>query len=94
MQDHMAANVAWDQDAPIFSTPTGRRVRPSNWRHKVWQPAIKKSGLPENGTPYVLLLLLENSVQRVIPYSHKYLSVTDHDRCRPLSPGDGTEPAR
>jgi len=45
-------------------------------------------------TPSVLLLLLENPVQRVILYSHKYPSVTDHDRCRPLSLGDGTERAR
>jgi integrase len=54
LRDHMAANVASDQDAPIFSTPTGTRVRLSNWRQKVWQPAIKKSGLPDNVTPYVL----------------------------------------
>jgi integrase len=54
LRDHMAANVASDQDAPIFSTPTGTRVRLSNWRHKVWQPAIKESGLPSNVTPYVL----------------------------------------
>jgi integrase len=54
LRDHMAANVASDQDAPIFSTPTGTRVRLSNWRHKVWQPAIQKSGLPDNVTPYVL----------------------------------------
>ena len=54
LREYMAANVASDQDAPIFSTPTGTRVRLSNWRHKVWQPAIKKSGLPGNVTPYVL----------------------------------------
>ena len=40
-------------------------------------------------TPSVLLLLLENPVQSVIPHSHRYPSVTDHDRCRPLSRGDG-----
>jgi integrase len=54
VRDHMAANVASDPYAQIFSTPTGTRVRLSNWRHKVWQPAIKKSGLPGNVTPYIL----------------------------------------
>ena len=54
LRHHMEAHVPTDPEASIFLTPAGTRVRLSNWRHKVWQPAIEKARLPVNATPYVL----------------------------------------
>jgi hypothetical protein len=39
LRDHLDAHVGDSAEAPIFTTPTGDRVRLSNWRHRVWQPA-------------------------------------------------------
>ncbi len=54
LQGHLAVNVVNDPEAPIFTTPNRERVRLSNWRHRVWQPAALKLGLPSWATPYVL----------------------------------------
>ncbi len=51
---HLAAHVAGHPDTPLFATPDGTRVRLSNWRHRVWQPAVAVLGLPDWATPYVL----------------------------------------
>lgn len=40
--------------APIFSAPDRSMVRLSIWRHRVWQPAAEKIGLPATTTPYAL----------------------------------------
>jgi hypothetical protein len=32
----------------------GSMMRLSNWRHRIWQPAIEQAGLPLSSTPYVL----------------------------------------
>jgi len=51
---HLREHVADRPDAPIFSAPDGSMVRLSNWRHRIWQPAIEQAGLPPGATPYVL----------------------------------------
>ncbi len=52
--DHGMTECRSQRQPPGFLTPTGTRVRLLNWRHEVWQPAIKKSSLPDNVTPYVV----------------------------------------
>ena len=52
--EHLEAHVDDRADAPIFTTPTGDRVRLSNWRHRVWQPAVTQLEFPAWATPYVL----------------------------------------
>ena len=54
LKEHMSVHVADDSEAQIFSAPDGSMVRLSNWRHRIWQPAIAKVGLPSGVTPYVL----------------------------------------
>ena len=51
---HIDEHVDEDEDAFVFATPDGGRFRLSNWRRRVWKPAIKKVGLPESATPYWL----------------------------------------
>jgi len=51
---HIHEHVPDRPEAPIFSASDGSMVRLSNWRHRIWQPAAEKAGLPPNSTPYVL----------------------------------------
>jgi integrase len=51
---HLSEHVADRPDAPIFSASDGTLVRLSNWRHRIWQPAVEQAGLPLGVTPYVL----------------------------------------
>jgi len=51
---HLRAHVADRPDAPIFSASDGSMVRLSNWRHRIWQPAAERAGLPSGSTPCVL----------------------------------------
>jgi Phage integrase family len=53
LREHLEANVGTDP-SPIFTTPARTRVRMSNWRHKVWEPAALELDLPSWSTPYVL----------------------------------------
>ena len=46
LKEHMRDHVANSPDAQIFSAPDGSMVRLSNWRHRIWQPAIARAGLP------------------------------------------------
>jgi integrase len=54
LREHLDAHVDDRADAPIFTTPKGDRVRLSNWRHRVWQPAVTQLEFPSWATPYVL----------------------------------------
>jgi integrase len=54
LREHLDVHVEDRADAPIFTTPTGDRVRLSNWRHRVWQPAATQLEFPSWATPYVL----------------------------------------
>lgn len=54
LREHLAAHVDDGAEAPIFTTPTGDRVRLSNWRHRVRQPAAAQLEFPSWATPYVL----------------------------------------
>jgi len=54
LKSHMNEHVPDRSDATIFSAPDGSMVRLSNWRHRVWQPAVEQGGLPPGVTPYVL----------------------------------------
>ena len=54
LKGHMENNVPDGPDAPIFSARDGSMVRLSNWRHRVWQPAAARVGIPPSATPYVL----------------------------------------
>ena len=51
---HIDEHVTDRPDAPIFSPSDGAMVRLSNWRHRIWQPAVELAGLPPGVTPYVL----------------------------------------
>jgi integrase len=54
LRNHLDTHVGLDPETPIFTTPTGERVRISNWRRRVWQPAARQLALPSWATPYVL----------------------------------------
>src|SRR5580692_7632266 len=54
LRTHLDTHVEDSAEAPIFTTPTGDRVRISNWRHRVWQPAAAQLEFPSWATPYVL----------------------------------------
>jgi len=54
LREHLEANVGSDPESPVFTTPARTRVRMSNWRHKVWEPAALELDLPSWATPYVL----------------------------------------
>ena len=54
LRDHLKANVPSDPESPVFTTPARTRVRMSNWRHKIWEPAALELDLPSWATPYVL----------------------------------------
>jgi integrase len=54
LKEYMRVHVADDSQAQIFSAPDGSMVRLSNWRHRIWQPAVQQAGLPPGVTPYVL----------------------------------------
>jgi integrase len=46
LRDHLEANASSDPESPVFTTPARTRVRMSNWRHKVWEPAALELDLP------------------------------------------------
>ena len=54
LRTHLDTHVEDSAEAPIFTTPTADRVRISNWRHRVWQPAAAQLEFPSWATPYVL----------------------------------------
>ena len=54
LRQHLNARVPDDPEAPMFATPTGTRIRLSNFRNNVWDVARKKARLPDWVTPYVL----------------------------------------
>jgi len=54
LKEHLDEHVANRPDASIFSATDGSMVRLSNWRHRIWQPAVEQAGLPSGSTPYVL----------------------------------------
>jgi integrase len=43
---HLATFTAPGPDALVFTSPTGAPMRPSNFRRRVWVPALAKTGLP------------------------------------------------
>jgi integrase len=44
---HLAERVPEEPDALLFSNKVGNPLRNSNFRHRIWQPACKESGMPE-----------------------------------------------
>jgi hypothetical protein len=66
----MVEYVADRPDAPIFSASDGSMVRLSNWRHRIWFPAVEQAGLPSGATPYVLRHTAANLMaQQGVPVS-------------------------
>ena len=47
LKAHLAAFVAPGADALIFTSPTGAPLRHSNFRRRVWVPALAEAGLTE-----------------------------------------------
>ncbi len=45
LADHLATFTARQPDALVFTSPTGAPMRPSNFRRRVWYPALTKAGL-------------------------------------------------
>ncbi len=55
IQHHLARFSQQDADGFVFTSPTGHvPVIPSNWRDRVFYPALRAAGLPESITPHVL----------------------------------------
>lgn len=54
LKHHLSATPAEGLESLMFTSPGGGMIRLSNWRHRVWEPAIRKAGLPAATTPYVL----------------------------------------
>ena len=50
MRDHLAAHVAPELDALVFTSPAGMPMRHSHYRRRVWLPALAATGL--NGTHF------------------------------------------
>jgi integrase len=45
IEDHLDRSVAQDPDAIVFSSPVGGPLRLSNFRHRVWYPALRGTEL-------------------------------------------------
>jgi hypothetical protein len=45
---HLARNVARDPDSLVFTNAEGGPLRNSNFRSRVWRPALAAAGLPED----------------------------------------------
>jgi integrase len=45
--EHLARDVSDDPDALVFTTQEGKPLRNSNFRRRVWQPAVADAGLPD-----------------------------------------------
>src|SRR5665213_154216 len=43
LKEHLDEHVANRPDASIFSATDGSMVRLSNWRHRIWQPAVEQA---------------------------------------------------
>jgi integrase len=54
VKEHIGADGDGDPEAFIFTTPSGTRIRMSNFRRKVWTKAREKADLPDSVTPYNL----------------------------------------
>lgn len=52
---HLAEVVDSDPDALVFATPTGRVWRKSDFRRRIWKPAVEAAtGVPSDLTPHEL----------------------------------------
>jgi integrase len=47
LRQHLASVTADGADALAFSSPGGMALQHSNFRNRVWLPAVKKAGLGE-----------------------------------------------
>jgi integrase len=45
IEEHLERSVAQNPDALVFSSPVGGPLRLSNFRHRVWYPALKGTDL-------------------------------------------------
>jgi integrase len=47
LSDHLAARklTGADSDAPVFVSPDGEPLHYTNWRQRIWLPAVKAAGL-------------------------------------------------
>jgi integrase len=46
LADHLAAFTLDHHDALVFTSPAGMPMRPTNFRRRVWYPALAEAGLP------------------------------------------------
>ena len=46
VQWHLACFAAQDDEGLVFTSPTGKPLHHSNFRRRVWLPALKSAGLP------------------------------------------------
>ena len=46
LADHLRTRTAPSPDALVFTAPTGGPLNNSNWRRRVWVPAVAAAGLP------------------------------------------------
>jgi integrase len=46
LADHLAVFTVDHPDALVFTSPAGMPMRPSNFRRRVWYPALAEAGLP------------------------------------------------
>jgi integrase len=48
LAEHLGSQVSRDPDAFVFSGATGSLLRNSNFRRRVWRPAVRTLGLPRD----------------------------------------------
>ena len=46
LRSHMSQLADPADEALVFTSPDGMPLRPSNFRHRVWFPALREAGLP------------------------------------------------
>lgn len=49
LEEHLAARVAADPDARLFTAPAGGPLRHRNFEARVWRPTLRQLGLPHAG---------------------------------------------
>lgn len=82
LAEHLAHDVAADKDALVFTAPAGGPLRHSNWRKKVWLPALEACQLTGRihdlrHTAASLMIGLGGSPKLVqTQLGHKTISVT------------------
>lgn len=81
LESHLDEHVETDPEAVVFTTDTGGPLRHSNFLSRVWRPALRSAGLPDNLTPHELrhtcaaLLIAEGADPKAIQAQLRHSSI-------------------